>query len=126
MRSLRILLAYAQAPLPEGSAAGRWGYMLLRSLVSRGHRVTAFAACKSTDEARAAAECFPARAYDLRCYVVPRRNGILAKMETLRRPHAYPFGPEMLHDWRAERLRGHDIVQLEETWSAWLEESPGA
>src|SRR6476660_3768651 len=112
MKSLRILLACAQAPLPEGSAAGRWGSVLLRGLTARGHRVTAFAACQSATEAQAAGECFPAPAFDLRCYPAAPRKGSRRKLETLRRPHSYPFSPEMLHDWRVERLRGHDIVHL--------------
>jgi glycosyltransferase involved in cell wall biosynthesis len=126
VKKLKILLAFAQAPLPEGSAAGRWFHVLLRSLVERGHRVSAFAACRSASQARAALECFPAPKYNLRCYPGPRGHGALARLQTLRRPHSYPFSAEMLQDWRVERLRDYDIVQLEDTWSAWLESAPGA
>jgi len=47
-----------EAPVPFGNAAARWYYVLLRELVARGHRVTAFAAfwgyvvvCGRTDHA---------------------------------------------------------------------------
>lgn len=120
MRGLRILLGCGQAPLPEGSAAGRWCYALIKGLAGRGHRVTAFTACKSASEARAVSGFFHAPGSDVRCFVSPLRGGIAAKLETLRRPHSYPFSTEAVHQWRAECARGYDIVHLEGTWSGWL------
>src|SRR4051812_50019339 len=100
MRGLRILLGCGQAPLPQGSAAGRWCYALIKGLAGRGHRVTAFAACKSASEAQAVSGFFHAPDSDVRCFVSPLRAGIADKLETLRRPHSYPFSTEEVHEWR--------------------------
>ena len=44
---LRVVVVMIEPPLPFGSAAARWYYVLLRGLVERGHRVTAFAVCSN-------------------------------------------------------------------------------
>jgi polysaccharide biosynthesis protein PslH len=50
MKLLRILLLMPVPPLPFGSAAARWFYVLLKGLVERGHRVTAFIVCNNLEE----------------------------------------------------------------------------
>ena len=124
MNGLRILLGCDQAPLPEGSAVGRWCYALLNGLVSRGHQVTAFAACKSDAEARAVGELVPRPGLDIRCFVWTQGKGFSGKLETLRRPHWYLFGPNAVHQWRAETKRRYDIVQLEGTFAGRLADFP--
>ena len=91
MNPLRIVLAMVEAPVPFGNAAARWFYVLLRELVARGHRVSAFAACSKPAEMDEARRLFPAPAYDLRLYPFPVRKGLAAKLETLRRPYSYMF-----------------------------------
>jgi glycosyltransferase involved in cell wall biosynthesis len=120
MRSLRILLATTEAPLPEGSAVGRWYYLLIRELVRRGHRVTAFVACHSRDDSAETGRLFPRPEYDVRCYALPERRGLTAKIETLRRPHSYAFSPQLFADVGAERKLGCEVLHLEGTWSGWL------
>ena len=120
MRSLRILIGSDQAPLPEGSAAGRCCFALIEGLAAKGHRVTAIAACQSDDEAQAIRACFRAPGSDVRCFIAAPRSKLASKMGTLRRPHSYPFSQAAVHEWRAECARGYDIAQLEGTWSGWL------
>jgi glycosyltransferase involved in cell wall biosynthesis len=120
MNSLRILLVMIEPPLPFGNAAARWYYVLLKGLVQRGHRVTAFAACSSAAEAEAARELFPAPEYDLRCYTFPERNGLSAKWETFRHPFSYVFSPELRADLKRELADGCDVLHLEMHWSGWL------
>ena len=47
MKPLRVVVVMVEPPLPFGTAAARWYYVLLRGLVERGHRVTAFAVCSN-------------------------------------------------------------------------------
>jgi hypothetical protein len=95
MRSLRVLLVLIEPPLPFGHAAGRWFYVLLKGLVQRGHRVTAFAVCGKPGEMAAARDLFPSPEYDLRLYPhpAPTASGpraavgrLLRKARTLRKP----------------------------------------
>ena len=60
MRPLRVVLVMVEPPLPFGTAAARWYYVLLRGLVQRGHRVTAFAVCSNPADVERAASIFPA------------------------------------------------------------------
>ena len=120
MRSLRVILVLTEPPLPFGSAVGRWYYVLLRGLVERGHRVTAFAACNKHEELAQAGELFPSSHYDLRCFPYPRRRGLLAKFETLRRPFSYMFGPNLRRDLDRVLADGYDILHLEGLVSSWV------
>jgi glycosyltransferase involved in cell wall biosynthesis len=120
MRSLRVVVVMLEAPLPFGNAAARWFYVLLKELVARGHRVTAFAACSKPKEIDEARTLFPAPDYDLRLHPFPERNGLGAKIETLRRPYSYMFSDELKRDLEAELTLGYDILHLEQLWAGWL------
>jgi glycosyltransferase involved in cell wall biosynthesis len=117
---LRVVVVMVEPPVPFGNAAARWFYVLLKGLVERGHRVTAFAACSKPDEMARAAALFPAPLYDLRCYPHPRRRGLRAKWETWRRPCSYLFSAELCRALEAELARGFDVLHLEQLWSGWL------
>lgn len=119
MTSLRIILVMVEPPLPFGNAAARWFYVLLRELVARGHRTTAFAACSKPEEIDAARSLFPGPEYDLRLFPFPRRAGLAAKLETFRRPFSYMFSPELKADLALELSAGYDVLHLEQLWSAW-------
>ena len=120
MKPLRIVLVMLEAPIPFGNAAARWYYVLLRELVARGHRVTAFAACSKESEMAEARRVFPAPEYDVRLYPLPVRKGLRAKLETLRRPFSYIFSDELKRDLNTELEQGFDILHLEHLWSGWL------
>jgi glycosyltransferase involved in cell wall biosynthesis len=120
MKPLRIILGMIEAPLPFGNAAARWFYVLLRELVERGHRVTAFAACGKAEEMAKAAELFPAPRYDLRCFPFAPPGGLLGKWRTLVRPYSYFFSPELRADLGRELAAGYDVLHLEQLWSGWL------
>jgi polysaccharide biosynthesis protein PslH len=122
MKSLRILLVMLEAPTPFGNAAARWYYVLLKGLVARGHRVTAFAACSNSKEIAKAKELFPSPEYDLRMFPFPVRSGIGAKLATLLKPYSYMFSPELIADLEAERAKGYDLLHLEQLWCGWLVE----
>ena len=62
MTPRRIVMAMIEPPLPFGSAAARWYYVLLKGLVERGHRVTAFAACSKPEEIEKTAMLLTAQA----------------------------------------------------------------
>jgi len=120
MTPLRIVIVFLEAPAPFGSAAARWFAVLLKELVARGHRVTAFAACSKSNEMADARAAFPAPEYDLRLYSFPERKGLRAKFETLRRPYSNMFSAELKRDLEAELARGFDVLHLEHIWSGWL------
>src|SRR5438105_3560684 len=94
----RVLLVLTEPPLPFGGAMGRWFYALLRGLVERGHRVTAFVVCSVPAEIEETKRLFPGPDYDLRCYTHPARSGLLTKWETFLRPYSYVFGPQIRAD----------------------------
>jgi len=119
VKPLRVVVVMVEPPLPFGTAAARWYYVLLRGLVERGHRVTAFAVCSNAADVEKAALIFPAPQYDLRCYPIENRNGVAGKLETIRRPHSYLFG-DRVRRALAEVLRGgYDVLHLETLWSGW-------
>ena len=120
MRPLRIVIVMLEAPVPFGNAAARWFYVLMRELVARGHRVTAFAACSKSQEIEEASRLFPTPKYDLRLYPFPARHGLRAKLETLRCPYSYMFSDQMKFDLEAELALGFDVLHLEQLWSGWL------
>jgi glycosyltransferase involved in cell wall biosynthesis len=117
---LRVVVAMIEPPLPFGNAAARWFYVLLRELVARGHRVTAFAACSKPKEIEDARKLFPAPVYDLRLYPFPDRRGLGAKLDSLRRPYSYMFSDQFRRDLDAALARGFDVLHLEQLWAAWL------
>ena len=120
MNPLRILVGFTEPPLPFGGAAARWFYVLLKGLVERGHRVTAFAPCGKPQDMDKCHELFPEPSFDLRLYPHPVRRGLRAKWETLQRPYSYLFGRDLRGDLNAECNRGYDVLHLETTWSGWL------
>lgn len=110
----------SEPPLPFGHAVGRGLYVLLKGLVARGHRVTAFAACSKREEMIQAGHLFPAPQYDLRCYAYPVRRGLAAKLLTLRRPYSYPFSRDLCAAVQNERNRQCDVLHLEGVWTGWV------
>src|SRR5438132_11189536 len=122
MKSLRILLVLNEAPLPFGHALGRWYSVLLRGLVERGHRVTAYATCANPDDLQRVRELFATPIFDLRLYPFPERKSVWGKLRTLRRPFSYMIHPDLRRDLRQETDRGWDVLHLEGIWSGWLGE----
>ena len=120
MTPLRVVLVMIEPPLPFGNAAARWFYVLLRELVARGHRTTAFAVCSKEKEIDEARLLFPTPNYDLRVYPFPHRSGLKAKLETLHRPFSYMFSPELKGDLARELAAGYDILHLEQLWCGWV------
>ncbi|MBX6312318.1 MAG: glycosyltransferase, partial [Isosphaeraceae bacterium] len=116
----RIIIILSDPPLPFGDAAARWYYVLLRGLVERGHCVSALAVCSDPRQGGQVAELFPTSSYDLRLYASPARSGLRAKVETMRRPYSYLFGPDLRRDLAAELARGFDVLHLEQLWTGWL------
>ena len=117
---LRIVLVMIEPPDPFGSAASRWFYVLVRELVARGHRLTAFAACSKVAEMDRCRALFPASDYDLRLYPLPTRSGPRAKLATVLRPYSYMFSAELRAGLDAELAAGCDVLHLEHIWSGWL------
>ncbi len=118
--SLRIVLVLIEPPLPFGSAAARWFYVLFRELVKRGHRVTAFVAGNRQDDLDRAAELFPSPEYDIRLYPFPHRSGFKAKWESFREPYSFMFSDAFKNDLRDELDKGFDILHLEQLSAGWL------
>jgi glycosyltransferase involved in cell wall biosynthesis len=119
-RPLRIILVMIEPPVPFGNAAARWYYVLLRGLVARGHRVTAFVASSKPAEVEEASRLFPAPAYDVRSYQVATGGGLRSKLRSIRRPYSYLFTDAFRRDLDAELTRGFDVLHLEHTWGGWL------
>jgi polysaccharide biosynthesis protein PslH len=120
VKPLRVVIVMIEPPLPFGNAAARWYYVLLRGLVQRGHLVTAFAVCSNPVDVEKAASIFPAPQYDLRCYPpIDRRNGVAAKLETIRRPHSYLFHDKVRRELATVLREGYDVLHLETLWSGW-------
>jgi glycosyltransferase involved in cell wall biosynthesis len=120
MDRLRVLITMLEPPLPFGNAAARWFHVLLKGLVERGHRVSAFATASRPREVEEARALFPAPRYDLRVFAHPERRGVRAKLESLKQPYSYMFAPELRRELAAEKARGYDILHLEQLWCGWL------
>jgi polysaccharide biosynthesis protein PslH len=120
MRSLRIPVVMVEPPLPFGDATARWFYVLLKGLVSRGHRVTAFAACTKPVQMEATRDLFPAPEYDLRLHAVEPRGGLAAKWSTLCRPYSYLFSAALEQDVRTCLAENFDILHLEHLLCGYL------
>lgn len=109
-----------ELPLPFGHACGRWYYVLLKGLIERGHRVSAFAPSNNSREIALAHELFPASTYDLRTFDYPLRHGLKAKWETVKRPFSYMISSEMIEEFESECRRGYDVMHMEGIWSGWV------
>ena len=120
MQSLRIIVVMVEPPLPFGDAAARRSYVLLKGLVERGHRVTAFASCSKPADMEEARRLFPAPHYDLHCYTHAVRQGLRAKWTTFLRPHSHLFSTKMQGNLESELKKGFDVLHLEQLWSGWL------
>lgn len=121
MRPLRVILVMIEPPSPFGDAAARGYYVLLKGLVGRGHRVTAFATSSRPANASDALLRFPAPEYDLRIFPQPPpARGFAAKLRSIHEPHGYLFSPELRQGLDAELTRGFDVLHLEHTWAGWL------
>jgi len=121
MTPMRVVLVMIEPPAPFGDAAARGSHVLLKGLVERGHTVTAFATSSKPANAQDALDRFPAPDYDLRIFPEPLPSrGITSKLQSLRRPLAYVFSPELRRGLQAELARGFDVLHLEHTWSGWL------
>jgi glycosyltransferase involved in cell wall biosynthesis len=119
VKRLRVVVVMIEPPLPFASAAARWYYVLIRGLVERGHRVTAFAVCSNPSDVEAAASMFPAAQYDLRCHPIEARRGVAAKLETIRRPHSHLFRDGVRRELASVLREGYDLLHLETLWSGW-------
>ena len=62
---------------------------------------------------------FPAPQYDLRCHPIENRNGVAAKLETIRRPHSHLFRDGIRRELSDVLSRGYDVLHLETLWSGW-------
>lgn len=119
-KSYRIVIVFLEAPLPFGNAAARWYYVLLKGLVDRGHRVTAFAACSKPSEIEEAKILFPTPSYDLRCYLSQSKRPLTGKWHTLCRPYSYMFSNHLRRDFEKVMDERADIVHLEQLWCGWM------
>ena len=120
-KSLRILLLIPVPPLPYGNADARWYYVLLKGLVVRGHRVTAFVPCATSEDIFKTQALFPASEYDLRCYLIPQqKKGLINKIKTIQQPYSYIFSQQLRQDLATELAKPYDILHLEQLWSGWL------
>ncbi len=118
MKPLRIVLVMPQAPLPFGGAAARWHYVLLRGLVARGHRVTAFASCGAED-VEACRSLFDAD-HGLRLFRREPLSGLRPRLAAMGRPGSYLFSPAFRESLARDLLSGVDVLHLEELWSGWV------
>src|SRR5688500_8802180 len=105
MKPLRIALVMIEPPLPFGNAAARWFYVLLRGLVERGHRVTAFAACSHDNEMHEAQRLFPSPDFDLRCFPLPP-GSLQGKFRSLVQPYSNFFSGELRANLREVMASG--------------------
>ena len=117
---MRIVIVLGDAPLPFGSTASRWYYVLVKGLSDRGHRVTALCACSSDKEAHQVRSLFPSGTYDVRCFGTRKETNLRAKLTTFSKPYSYVFSPEMERELAAEVARGVDILHMEQTWAGWV------
>ncbi len=120
MKLLRILLLLPVPPLPFGSAVARWFYVLLKGLVERGHDVTAFIVCHESAEINKVHILFPKPDFDICCYLITKRLGLMSKIHALQRPYSYIFSPKLKQDLAIELAKPYDILHLEDLWSGWL------
>jgi len=122
MRPLRVVLVLPDPPTPFCNAASRYFHVLVRGLAERGHRLTVFVACdpRMAAEAEVCGKLFPADSFDIRIHPHPRRGGIAAKVETLRRPYSHLYGRDLREALGAVLEEGYDILHLEGVWTGWL------
>ncbi|HEY7694388.1 MAG TPA: glycosyltransferase family 4 protein [Gaiellaceae bacterium] len=117
MAPVKALLVLTQPPLPEGGAPGKCALALVRGLQAHGVDVRAIAARQHF-----AADGDPPA--DLPVEVVPvpaEQPGWRAQLRRLRRPGGWLAESE-LHERVREAAREADVVHLEETETAWLDD----
>ena len=118
--SKRVVLVLTAPPLPFGDAAARWYSVLLRTLVERGHRVTALVSCARKSQSEEVHTLFPAPSFDVRCFPYWDRTGPMAKWESFRRPSSYLFNDDLRASVRELMADPVAILHLEHNWAGWL------
>jgi glycosyltransferase involved in cell wall biosynthesis len=119
-RAYDVLVASADPPDPFGNAAGRWYYVLAKSLADRGHRVRWLASYPDDVSAERARTALQHTNVQLKLYPCRSRSWLRQKAGTARRPYSYFISDEFARDMREERRRGYDILHLEQTPAGWL------
>ncbi len=116
----RVVLVLTAPPLPFGDAAARWYSVLIRTLVDRGHHVTALVPCAKESQAEEVRASFPEPVYDVRCFPYWHRTGIRAKWESFRHPSSYLFHDNLRASVRELMADPEAILHLEHNWAGWL------
>jgi len=120
MKSLRIVMVLSAAPLPFGSAVGRWFYVMLRGLPARGHRVTAFVPCANRREMDDTRQLFRAPEYSVHCFEYAQLGPLASKLAAFRRPQSYVYSPDLSDALERELAVPYDVLQFESQWCGWL------
>lgn len=114
-------MALIEAPLPFGSAASRWFYVLINELELRGHSLTIYCACSFQHEMEKAKEIYINRPLiKIYFYLFPSKRSIFDRIKGFIRPYSYMFSHDFIHSWNQEIKKNYDIIHLEQTWSGHL------
>jgi polysaccharide biosynthesis protein PslH len=117
----KIVIAFIDPPLPFGSAASRWYFILIKDLVSRGHQVTVFTTYQSSDEKEQCLQLFPLDRYDIRLYPKHLESSFIQKLKTIANPFSQIFGDAFVKDLRSQlEEQPFDILHLEQLWAGYL------
>jgi len=114
---LKVLVVLSQPPLPEGGAPGRCAVALLRGLIAHGLEVKAIAARREFSARGEPPEDLPVEVVDLTATPPSWRS----RLQRLRRPQNELCAPAFAERVR-EAARDADVVQLEETETAWCDD----
>jgi glycosyltransferase involved in cell wall biosynthesis len=120
MKPFRLLLAFSDPPLPNGSAPARNYCVLLRGLVARGHKVTAWVSYDSEADLRACATLFPGHSYDVRFFPRERAAGLRSKIRTLTDPHGFVYSSAFRADLTKAMRDPYDVFYATYNWGGWL------
>ncbi|MEN1680510.1 MAG: glycosyltransferase [Planctomycetota bacterium] len=118
----RVLLVLPSPPLPFGGAAARWFHVLLRGLADRGAEVVAVC-CSGGAEDDAQAAALHSGSATLH-FFPPTPASLLAKINTLRRPHSYAYSRDMATAVRRLLDESWDFVRFETHFSGWVSDRP--
>jgi glycosyltransferase involved in cell wall biosynthesis len=114
---MRAVLVLTQPPLPEGGAPGKCALALVRGLQANGVEVRAIAARQHFAAAGDPPAGLPVEVVD----VPPEQPGWRAQLRRLRRPAGWLAAGELQERVR-EAAREADVLHLEETETAWLDQ----
>ena len=124
---MRIITVLPAAPRPFGDTAARWFYVLITTLLARGHEVVCLVVTEEpepvlAESQRVLGDVAGSGTLTFRAFSpTPTCHPLKRKVRSLMKPFSETYYAGGIREaLLAETQRGYDILHLEQLWTGWL------